>query len=108
VIWAAGRHAARQGVSRAIVPLALLLVSACSRPITDDECFQLLEHYTEKVIEQARPSAGKAERLELILEARQKATADPEFARCKMKVSRAKLECALAAHDADQIERCLL
>lgn len=88
--------------------LALLCVSGCSKPLTDDECFQLLEHYTDKVIEQARPSAGKAERLELILEARQKATLDPEFARCKSQVSRAKLECALEAHNADQIERCLL
>lgn len=105
---AALSHAARRNIRRVSFAWVFASLGACSKPVTDEECFQLLDHYTDKVIEQARPSAGKAERLELILEARQKATLDPEFARCKIKVSRAKLECALAAHDADQIERCLL
>lgn len=80
----------------------------CGRPVTEEECFELLSHYTEKVIDQARPSTGKAERSELVLEAQQKAELDPEFAACTSRVSRAEFECAMVAKNADEIERCLM
>lgn len=73
-----------------------------------DECTTLLDHYTEKVIDQARPSASQAERSALILEARQKSKLDPEFSACANRVSRAEFECAMQAVNADQIERCLM
>ena len=86
----------------------LLIVSACRAPLTESECAQLLDHYTERVIEQSRPSAKPAERAKLVGEARLKAARDPEFAACSAKVERHQFECALASHNADEIERCLL
>ena len=90
-----------------ILGCALILVG-CGRPLNDEECTRLLDRYTEKVIDQARPGASQAERSELVLEARQKAALDPEFAECSRRVSRNEFECAMKAGNADQIERCLM
>lgn len=81
---------------------------ACQPSLKEDECIALLDRYTEKVIEQARPSTSPAERSRLLLAARKKAELDPEFAECAERVSRRQFECAMAANSADQIERCLL
>jgi hypothetical protein len=85
-----------------------LHVVACSKPITEDECGQLLDHYTDKVIDQTRSKANRGERRQMILEARQKAKLDPAFSECSSRVTRAAFDCALSAQSADQIERCLL
>lgn len=92
----------------ALLLAALLLVVGCGRPLSEDECLELLDRYTEKVIEQARPSAAQGERIQLIRETREKAHLDPQFSECPSRVSRSAFECAMAAHNADQIERCLL
>lgn len=84
------------------------LLSGCGKPLSEEECGTLLDHYTEKVIDQARPKASQAERSELVLEARQKARLDPEFSACSSRVSRNEFECAMQAVNADQIERCLM
>lgn len=85
-----------------------LSATGCGKPLSQEECGALLDHYTEKVIDQARPKATRAERSELILEARQKAELDPEFSACGSRVSRNEFECAIQAQSADQIERCLM
>jgi hypothetical protein len=92
------------------LPLAgcALLLAACRPAITEQECLKLLDHYTDKQIDQARPSTRPAERFVLIEQARVRATSDPEFATCTTKVSRSAYECAMAAGSADAIERCLL
>lgn len=68
----------------------------------------MLDRYTDKLIDQSKPSLKPLERQDLILKARQKAAADPEFQSCPRRVRRAQFECAMAAGDADAIERCLL
>lgn len=80
----------------------------CGKRLSEEECVQLLDHYTEKVIEQARPSAKPVQRTRWVGEARLKAAQDPEFARCAEAVRRDQFECALQSHTADEIERCLL
>lgn len=85
-----------------------LFITGCGKPLSEEECGALLDHYTGKVIDQARPKATRAERSELILEARQKAKLDPEFSACSSRVSRNEFECAMQAVNADQIERCLM
>jgi hypothetical protein len=85
-----------------------LAALGCGKPLSEEECGELLDRYTDTVIEQARPSTGPAERSELILKTRQKAALDPEFATCTSSVSRAAFECAMGAQNADQIERCLM
>lgn len=86
----------------------LTLCSACQEPITQDECGLLLDRYTEKVIDQSRPSTLAGERARLIEQARIKAARDPEFQECTSRVTRSKFECAMKAPDADEMERCLL
>lgn len=81
---------------------------ACGKPPSEQECVQLLDRYTDKVIDQARPSTKAAERLELQLEARKKAKLDPAFSECSARVDRKQYECAMAAFTADQMERCLM
>lgn len=87
---------------------SVLVLSGCGKTVTEDECTQLLDHYTDKVIEQARPSTRQGERRQLMERTRKAAALDPEFAECSSRVSRRAFECAMAAHNADQIERCLL
>ena len=89
-----------------VAPLCFLF--GCQKPLEDPECVRLLDHYTDKVIDQARPSTSTAERLELTLAARRKAELDPAFAECSNRVSRSQFDCAMLAESADQIERCLL
>jgi len=83
-------------------------VLGCQPQLSADECRALLDHYTERQVEQARPSTNARGRIELQQEAQKKALIDPEFQRCPQVVSRAQYDCAMAAHSADQIERCLL
>lgn len=101
-------HGAHFALRIVLVALALLTMLACGKPLTKAECEQLLARYTDKVIDQARPSTSRMEREELVIEAQKKAQLDPEFAVCSARVSRKKFQCAMEAHNADQIERCLL
>lgn len=96
-------------VGRAFMAAVLALgTTGCGSTVTEEECRQLLDHYTDKQIDQARPSTNKRGRIELRMEAQKKASVDPEFQRCSAAVSRRQFECAMAAASADQIERCLL
>lgn len=91
-----------------LVLAACLGVASCRPALSEQECVKLLDHYTDKQIDQARPSTRPAERSLLIDQARARAAGDPEFATCTKKVSRSAYECAMAAASADAIERCLL
>lgn len=83
-------------------------LAGCQRPLSDAECSMLLERYTEKVIDQSRPSATPGERARLVREAKSQAVLDPEFEDCVVRVSRRQYDCAMVAANADQMERCLL
>ena len=103
-------RAGRGRVKRRVLMVALsacLLVSGCGQSLSQEECFKLLEHYTDKQIDQARPSTRTADRSVLLEQARARATTDPEFATCRT-LSRSAYDCAMAAGSADAIERCLL
>ncbi|MCH2109727.1 MAG: hypothetical protein MK135_10375 [Polyangiaceae bacterium] len=94
---------------RALALLALLTsLPGCQPRLTAEECVSLLDHYTLLVIEQAQPDATTQERAVSIKKAREAAARDPEFASCSNRVSRNQFNCALAAYNADQVERCLL
>jgi hypothetical protein len=83
-------------------------LSGCQPHISAEECRALLDHYTERQVEQARPSTNARGRIELQQEAQKKALIDPEFERCPQVLTRIQFDCAMTAHSADQIERCLL
>ncbi len=88
--------------------MLLPCTSACGPRLSEEECRTLLDKYTEKVIDQAKPSLSQGERIEKQQQARKMAELDPEFAKCASEVSRSAFECAMRANNADEIERCLL
>jgi hypothetical protein len=96
------------GKAALVLPFWVALLVSCRPALTEGECIKLLDHYTDKQVDQARPSTRPAERSVLIDQARLRAAADPEFATCTSQVSRSAYECAMAAGSADAIERCLL
>lgn len=79
----------------------------CEEPLTDAECHLLLERYTERQIDQARPSSTPGERARLVIRARELAETDPEFSRCTVALHRSQYQCAMDAADVDTMERCL-
>jgi hypothetical protein len=87
---------------------AASLAVACSQPLSADECNQLLTHYTELLARSEHKDISDDDVLRMEREARAKAAADREFARCSTKVSRAQFECAMKAPTVDDVERCLL
>ena len=88
----------------------LLQLGACAprRPVTREECDRLLERYAEMLMhgEGARPSA--TERLHLMAEVRARAATHRPFQSCTAEVTREQMDCALAAFNPDEIERCLV
>lgn len=94
---------------RGALPLACwFLLVGCGQSVTEAECQELLDRYTDKQIDQARPSTTRAERMRLLRAARERAVLDPEFRACPERLTRHQFDCAMTAHNADQIERCLL
>ncbi len=92
----------------ALLILCVLLVSACGKPPTHDECDALLDHYVQLLVSSDRPGTSAADLHKLKLLAREKAKIDPEFATCSDRVSRRAFECAMSAPNADVLEQCLL
>lgn len=95
---------------QAVFALALgsALVPACGKPLTADECFELLDKYVELLLQHDNPDRTPQDRLKLTNEARAKAGRDPAFAECSQRVSRSQFECAMKAPNPDMLEQCLL
>ncbi len=85
-----------------------LLLAACAKPPSHDECDALLEHYVELLVNSDRPGTNAAELHKLQIQARDKAKDDPEFRECSARVSRHAFDCAMSAPNADLLEQCLL
>jgi hypothetical protein len=98
---------ARAATLTLILGALSLGIVGCGRPLSDEECGRLLDHYTELLISSDRPKTKAAERDKLKAEARAKASRDPEFLRCSAEVSRREFDCAMATFDVDSMERCL-
>ncbi|HEY3667984.1 MAG TPA: hypothetical protein VGL19_18405 [Polyangiaceae bacterium] len=88
--------------------VAVLLLSACGKPPSHDECDALLDHYVELLVKSDRPGTNAAELHKLQIQARDKAKDDPEFRECSGRVSRHAFDCAMSAPNADLLEQCLL
>lgn len=93
---------------RLSAPLLALLLSACDPPIAARDCDALLDHYVELLSRSDGKKPTTEEILRLQREAHARARAGREFSRCPEEVSKRQLDCALAAHTADDVERCLL
>lgn len=95
------------GLFAALV-LFFAALMGCSRPIDEKRCVQLLDHYTDRLIDQSRPGASSSEREQLRARARAKALLDPEFRACPERVTEEAFNCAANAASSDEMERCLM
>ena len=94
--------------SRLFLLQSLFFFCQCTSGPSEAECVLLLDRYTEMVIDQSRIEPSERQRERLKKEARDKAYNDPEFWRCSHAISRGDYQCAMKAHNADEMERCLL
>lgn len=88
--------------------VAVAALAGCHKPVTKAECSQMLDHYVELLVKSQRPDAHGARILRLQAQARHEAATDPNFASCTSQVSRSEWQCAMAAKNPDQLERCLM
>jgi len=89
--------------------LALLVVAACGKGPSDDQCKQLLTHVVDIEFKQAGAAATsdalKAEIVKqktAVSEAKSKEFLDT----CQKKMAKTRVECALAANDAESMAKC--
>lgn len=99
---------ARACFACALCAFSASFVGACGKAPSGEECDALLDHYVELLVNSDRPGTNAGELHKLQLQARQKATLDPEFSQCSKRVSRTAYECAMNAPTADKLEQCLL
>jgi len=92
----------------AVLALASLVGCARGRPVTRDECSQLLERYADQLARIERPGLPASEHQRLLAEIRTSASSHRAFLACTGEVSREQMDCALAAFHPDEIERCLI
>jgi len=103
------QQADRRRLLRLIAVAAFSLLGlACDRPLTPDECAELLDRYTELLVRQEHKNVSDDEVARLQTEARARASMSDEFARCPARVSRRKWQCAMKAPNVDEVEKCLL
>lgn len=90
--------------------LAALLVGRCGAlddAAAPDACAEILRRYADARLRQADPHPSASALAEHRAAVVERAERSSRFARCPRSLTAAAAECALAAHDADQIERCL-
>jgi hypothetical protein len=89
--------------------LGLLVVSACGKGPSDDQCKQLLTHIVDVEFKEAGAAASSdalkaeiAKQKTAVSEAKGKEFLDT----CKKKMAKARVECALAANDKESMAKC--
>lgn len=90
--------------------IALSCSASCAKPLGEQECDKLLEHYTERLLREEQPDVSNVEVGLKQAEAKRLAHEAPrfEFERCPELVSRQQFECAMTAGNVDGVERCLM
>lgn len=90
------------------IATSALLLFDCRKPVTEQECNELLDRYVELLVRSDRPGTSSSEIVKMQAEARTKAKTDPAFVHCTSEVSRSQFDCAMQAANADVLEQCLL
>ena len=90
--------------------LFAMLAMGCGKPLTQSECDELLDHYTEQLVLEEHPGTASDEVVQRQAEARELARREAryEFDKCPAKVSRRQFRCAMNAKTVDAIEQCLV
>jgi hypothetical protein len=84
-----------------------VLLAACSRQATAEECTALLDRYVELLVREQDPQAGDAEIARQKSLTRDKAAEDSSFANCPHELTGRAVHCAMAAPNVDEFEKCL-
>jgi hypothetical protein len=92
----------------ALATLCLPFTVSCGKPLSGDECSQLLDKYVVLLATSDRPEASGEERNHMRQRAKELSKRDPQFGKCSQHVSRRKFECAMNAPNTDLFEQCLL
>jgi hypothetical protein len=89
--------------------LALVALTGCEDELTEQECAQIVDRYTELLLRTRKPDASADEVLKLQRRARSRAVRNPRFSECRERFSRRAYRCAVQeATSADELERCLM
>ena len=83
-------------------------LSGCGKPLSADECTQLLDRYVVLLAVSDRPDTTAEQRHHMRQQARELSKHDPNFGKCGKQVSRRKFECAMQAVNTDLFEQCLM
>ncbi len=87
--------------------VALTLVRPGEATAAPEACEEILRRYAEARLRQADPKPSTSALVEQRAAAQRRAEQSARFARCPRAIPATDAACALAAGDADQIERCL-
>jgi len=81
--------------------------AGCGRHATLAECEILLDRYVELLVRDRDPKADEGSIARQKSATREKAARDPSFAACPKEVSARAFDCAMAAPNADELEKCI-
>ena len=84
------------------------LLAGCGKPLSPDECSQLLDRYVTLLAISDRPDTNAEQRNHMRQQARDLSKRDPNFGKCGKQVPRRKFECAMKAPNTDLFEQCLM
>jgi hypothetical protein len=92
------------------IPLVIALSSLGCRKnrVTPEDCDRLLDRYAEAKARADDPRMRASDIERFRTEVRARAATSPGFRACPREVTREAMDCALAAFNADEIERCLV
>jgi hypothetical protein len=90
------------------VLLSGTLAAGCGKPLTPDECSQLLDKYVILLAGSDRPEVTAEQRNHMRQRAKELSKRDPQFSNCHKQVSRGKFDCAMNAPNTDLFEQCLM
>jgi hypothetical protein len=87
--------------------LSVLAASGCSRHATSADCDKVMDHYVDMLVRESNPGIGGGELYARYQEARKRAGEEPSFVSCPKEITARDVECALAAVNVAELERCL-
>ncbi len=106
----ARRHAIAAGTVVAALLLAVLGPRVASRLApspTSDQCTRLVDRYLEQAERQKNPEARGDEIAHAVRDAQSSPDRERDVADCRRRLTRAQVECGLAAPNVDELERCV-